>query len=191
LISAAARCDSATPEGARGTSTHPVNRFSMFHWLSPWRISTRVWICIAAEPESTCHTVVRQQSSAHRARCPSHNDDALHHMPCARNSARVRPCRQSAQSKGLVQGMASPRGLARVVATRVSGCPQCPHTQLLRARVRYKISDRMRTRAHITAVHNHLSGRHCSVNSRIDWGDDPHKNEEALHYVSRIVNIFV
>jgi hypothetical protein len=38
----AALWDSSTPEGARGTSTHPVKRFSMFHWLSPCLMRTKV-----------------------------------------------------------------------------------------------------------------------------------------------------
>src|SRR5438128_11410615 len=65
---------SSMPVGLRSTSVHPVNRFSLFHVLSPWRNNTSVFTLSkdnpVHEPENSCRDDEAERMPAVAARQP-------------------------------------------------------------------------------------------------------------------------
>src|SRR3954464_6069631 len=45
---------SSTPRSVRSTSVQPVNRFSLFHVLSPWRSRTTLYMVRASHSDDGC-----------------------------------------------------------------------------------------------------------------------------------------
>src|SRR5512139_1756282 len=96
LSSSPAAWASRRPFSVRSTSVQPVNRLSRFHWLSPWRSSTSLYMGEAGmRGEVDAYSIIRLFLSA-ASRAVSHRQhlshrDRVHQRWHARVAAGAQP----------------------------------------------------------------------------------------------------